>query len=324
MTLSNTVYPANAAAYTGTSGVLSILGGGTLTFDAAAAAVNLRDQDGLVVKDCIDSVVIEFPAASLNALLAANADFDTDNDEWVEKPTPTDADIIKSNIGNTNDVDLYIPFADIQTYYNDGSGYNGTKNEVKSSSMQSFFTDFVTGIKETILVDGGEVLYTDETLIGSTFNGDALKSLIQNASTASASAPILLGSGGDKTNDPSGAADGNVGSTSITLTEDMLHIKALNEVLRKMMDYGYNGRDAASGVGTATGTGATGYIDSNPFIVDDVVFIEDGFSLSASVNIESEAHRVPEQAKRTTVGDIQNIGSTYNSVITKDLFLVLV
>jgi hypothetical protein len=276
-------------------------------------------------KWCGDSSV---GASELNNLLNASANWDDDNDRWNHDTSGS------GNVSvNGTDIDLRIPFQDLQYYYslNTLNG-SGDYTAVNDDYLKNYFINFVNDIKNNVLVNGGEVMFTDETLVGTEFTPEDLAATIRYAASLS----DLSGSGmdvlGDSADVTSGSGDTGtlVGSTNVQhdTTVDSLQVLSINKMLRKMMDIGYNNREA-SGSGIITGSGVDGLIDQNPFKAGDVFFFGSGFGIDAKVHIDNELHEEHNQllnGSGTAPTDIT--ASTNGITYTKDkhysnLFIVL-
>ena len=320
------------------SGVLAILGNGSIDFRAQATAIEIRDQGDFVYKSCDNAVILSVDAADLNSNLSSGASWSDNDDKWY--PTSSSGGgYVTVNANGTgsgsgaSDIDLAIKFSDIQNSVGSGSS-NVRLTDTAKTNINTFFSDFVDNVKSNLLVDGGEVLFTDETLNANTFDSTDLLAVIQNANDTSmtdvtGSGMDALGSGGSSTDNPAGSGT-NQGSTSIKLEGDTLKILEVNQMLRRMMDLGYNGRDASSGSGTASGSGINGYINSEPFIAGDIFYFPDGFQMDAQVDVDDEILADPTQRVRTLGGATGlNFVSPSKTVVEAanthkvDLFIVL-
>ena len=301
---------------TSDQGVLAIKGDGNLAFAAVATPIDIRAQGDLVWRDDSNAVYLEYGASDLNSHLNAYATFSNEDDRW----NSTDSDKVSAN---GNDVDLHLPFDDtIKAYYS--SSITGTgATYIVPDDCRNFYTNFESDLRTSFLLGGGEVLFTDETLSTLEVTPTVMKNMITSASTTGTlTGPSILGS---EDNVTSGSGDSGTveGSTTITFTETVLKILQLNRVLRTMMDIGYNGRDA-SGSGMATGNGSDGFINANPFIANDLIFIPEGLTLSAKVNIDAENKESPSQLEDSSSGNITVTSRDYEKSDTFDLIIKLV
>jgi len=316
------------------SGVLAVLGNGSIDFRAQATAIEIRDQGDFVYRSCDNAVILSVDASDLNTNLSNGASWSDNDDKWYPNGSN---DLVTVNANGTgsgadaSDIDLRIQFSDIQNSVN-GSGANVKITDTAKTNINTFFSDFVNNVKNTILVDGGEVLFTDETLNANTFDSTDLLAVIENATDSmtdvTGSGMDALGSGGSSTDNPD-ATGTNQGSTSIKLEGDTLKILEVNKMLRRMMDLGYNSRDASDGSGTDTGSGAGGYINSDPFITGDIFYFQNGFTMDAEVDVDDEVLADPQQRVTDLSGTNLSFVSGSTTLVqaatthTVDLFIVL-
>lgn len=308
------------------AGVLAILGDGVIDFTATTDAVSLRDQGDFVYRNCdTNAVVLQFAADELNTLLESDATWIDTTDSWVDNTTTSGSGNVEAN-ASSDDIHLKIPFDDLQDHYLSIGTGNGDYTAVNDIDLENYFTNFAQEMRDDVLINGGEVLFDDEAMgSGQTYNEDDLAATIRYAGAAGNIIP-LHGSGVDVLNDKTFVEKGST---------DSLKILEVNKMLRKMMDYGYNGR-AATGSGDITGSGVDGLIDDAPFRAGDVFFFPDGFSIQASVVVVNELHEDHEQllnggasissgagSVTATFGAVTNIKYT-KSPHTSNLFIVLV
>ena len=290
------------------SGVLAILGDGSIDFRAQARAIQLRDQGNFVYRSCDNAVILSVDASDLNDNLTLNASWSNNDDKWYPNGVN---DFVTDNNTVTNasdstvaDIDLAIKFSDIQSSVGSTQA-NARITASAGSGIDTYFSNFVDNVKNNLLVDGGEVLFTDETLGQNTFDSTDLLAVIQYSnSTASSSGADMtvvsgsgmdaLGSGALSTDNPD-ATGTNEGSTAIRFESESLKILEVNKMLRRMMDLGYNGRDASSGSGTDSGFGSGGYINDDPFIAGDIFYFPNGFQMDAQVEVDDEILADPRQ-----------------------------
>lgn len=263
------------------SGVLAILGGGVIDFTATTEAVDRRDQGDFVYRNCdTNAVVLQFAADELNTLLDSDATWNDTTDSWVDDTTTSGSGNVETN-ASSDDIHLKIPFTEIQSHYVNNT-LDGTAHytAVNDTYLSSYFVDFAQEMRDDVLINGGEVLFDDEVMSsGQLYEDDDLAATIRYAGAA-LNTNNLNSSGVDVLNDPTFVEKGST---------DSLKILEVNKMLRKMMDYGYNGR-AATGSGDITGSGVDGLIDDAPFRAGDVFFFPDGFSIQASVVVVNELH----------------------------------
>lgn len=315
-------------------GVVAVKGNGAIEFTSEATAIDRREQGQFVYEDCeTNAVVLELAASRFNSLLTSNATWDTQNDRWNKNGSQSIVVDNTSDSVNGVDIDIMLAFSELKAHYenNELNGSND-KTAVNDTVLASYFSTFEADIKANVLVNGGEVLFTDETLVGTEFTAEDLASTIRYASSASSDLSDfgmdVLGDSADVT---SGAGDtGTIaGSTNVAHTTDTLKVLEINEMLRKMMDIGYNNR-AASGSGGLTGSGADGLIDQSPFKAGDIFFFENGFGIDAKVLIDDELHEDQENlldGDETAITGItaSTTGITYTKAKhSSNLFIVLV
>lgn len=286
------------------SGVLAMNGQGVIDFTSQAKAIDTRAQQDLVFRDCSNAVVLILDAYRLNQHLHSEASFDATDDKWFKNDGSGAA---------YNDFNLSIPFSLLQSTYIVSHEQAEQLTQQNNDPLNNYFFEFVNTVKNEIIVNGGDVLFTDETLIAKPFTSEDVRQLMMSANAVDFTStdnlnPAMdaLGSGGDATD----AFENNnndstpiTGSTSVLKGDsDNLEIVGLNKQLRRMVDIGYNNR-AASGSGQASGSGIDGLISSNPFIEGDVLYFADGFSMDAQVAIEPEFTKLHQQLIGDEDGD---------------------
>ena len=297
-------------------GVLAIKGDGELTFEAHATAIDRREQADLVYADCESgAAVIVMGAAELNTLFMTHASFDTVNDKWVATTDGTSTGYTSTNYAE-NDLDYAIKLSDISSYY--ANNYSGASSATQQNDtvLRDYFINFVTEFKRDILIDGGEVLFTDETLVGNEFTSEDLAATLRyhTAGDISGSGMDALGSGNNTTDNATAGEPGLEGSTDVENVLDTLKILEVNAILRKMKDIGYNGRDA-SGSGMAHGSGAEGFIaEDSPWKAGDVIYFSGGLSFQAKVEVQDELLQNTAQLNNSST----NISSSESTITVGD------
>ena len=323
------------------SGVLAVLGDGSIDFRAQATAIQLRDQGDFVYKSCDNAVILSVDASDLNDNLTLNASWSNNDDKWypngVNDLVTDNNTVNNASDSSVADIDLAIKFSDIQSSVGSTQA-NARITQTATDGMDTYLLSFVDNVKNNLLIDGGEVLFTDETLGQNDFtDADLLATIQYSNATASSNAADMtvvsgsgmdaLGSGALSTDNPD-ATGTNEGSTAIRFESESLKILQVNKMLRRMMDLGYNNRDASSGSGTDSGFGSGGYINDEPFIAGDIFYFPEGFQMDAQVEVDDEILADPAQRASAPLTGLNfvNPGTSIveaNSTHKIDLFIVL-